>query len=459
MPASRASSRARSSTVRSSARSIRIIPRSNSARTRHGVRPCSAATCAARRAADSVTSRSVRHATRDTTPRASHSAAARAGRLGPGDRPGRQLAGRGIPTGPERGVRAQHERAGVVGTAGALDVALRVGPLAARHGRPRELQAQLGVRVAVQRVQVRGAQGQRRAGPPDLGEHGDPLDRDRRVPGVGRGGRREVLLGGAQGPAGGVAAGQPQEQVHRRVRLAGVDVQLRGPRLVVRSGARGEHPRGPAGQRGAFGRQQLREDGVAGERVRPGQGRAVGHQQRLPRRGPQRPQHRRPRWCRVTGASSRQSSSGPSTAAACSTARAGSSSAASRSATSAVSVGGTVASGAASSSSTAKGRPSDRSRRRRGLVVGQRAATSACGGQRGDVPLVEPGERTVAVPGTAAMRRAAGAGVSSRAEQASSTGAASTRRARRGARPARACRRRPSAGPPGGARSRARRAA
>ena len=135
---------------------------------------------------------------------------------------------------------------------------------------------------------------ERVGGPADEGQHRDPLGGDRvgepaTAPGVGRGGQQ--VLGTAQRAAARVPAGQLQQQRHRRVRLARLDEQLGGPQLVVRTGAVGEHPGHPPGQRRPLRRQQDREHGVAGERVRPAQCRPVGHQQRLPDRGAQGTEH------------------------------------------------------------------------------------------------------------------------------------------------------------------------
>ena len=212
--------------------------------------------------------------------------------LGPGDRRRGELACVGGPARAERGVRAQDQRARVARPAGARDVGLRVGPGPGGHGRAGELQAQLGMGVAVQGVQLRGAQREGVGGPADEGQHRDLLGDHRRGrprPRAGR--RRQQVLRAAQRAAGGVAPGQPQQQRHRRVRLARLDEQLGGARFVVRPGTLGEHPGHPPGQRRPFRWQQHREHRVPRERVRPAQRRPVGHQQRLPHRGPQGAQH------------------------------------------------------------------------------------------------------------------------------------------------------------------------
>ena len=78
--------------------------------------------------------------------------------LGPGDRRRGELAGVGGPARAERGVGAQDQRARVARPAGARDVGLRFGPGPGGDRRAGELQAQLGVGVTVQAVQLRGAQ-------------------------------------------------------------------------------------------------------------------------------------------------------------------------------------------------------------------------------------------------------------------------------------------------------------
>ena len=214
------------------------------------------------------------------------------GLLGPGDRRRGELAGVGGPARAERGVGAQDQRARVARPAGARDVGLRIGPGPGGDGRAGELQAQLGVGVTVQAVQLRGAQREGVGGPADEGQHRDLLGDHRggrRCPRPGR--RRQQVLRAAQRAAGGVAPGQPQQQRHRRVRLARLDEQFGGARLVVGTGALGEHPGHPPGQRRPFRWQQHREHRVPRERVRPAQRRPVGHQQRLPDRGPQGAQH------------------------------------------------------------------------------------------------------------------------------------------------------------------------
>ena len=144
----------------------------------------------------------------------------------------------------------------------------------------------------MQAVQLGGAQREGVGGPADEGQHSDLLGDHRGGRRSARPGRRrQQVLRAAQRAAGGVAPGQPQQQRHRRVRLARLDEQFGGAWLVVGTGALGEHPGHPPGQRRTFRWQQHREHRVPRERVRPAQRRPVGHQQRLPDRGPQGAQH------------------------------------------------------------------------------------------------------------------------------------------------------------------------
>ena len=380
--------------------------------TRHGTRPCSPATWAARRARASVTSRSVPQASRPATPSASQSAAAawaapsaRAGPprarcssttcLGPGDRRRGELAGVGRPARAERGVGAQDQRARVARPAGAGHVGLRIGPGpggdrpcgraagTARRGRRRAGASSSAAPSA-------SASAARPTRVSTVTRSAIPPRRAGRRPRPGR--RRQQVLGAAQRAAGGVPAGQPQQQRHRRVRLARLDEQLGGARLVVRAGALGEHPGHPPGQRRPFRRQQDREHGVPGERVRPAQGRPVGHQQRLPDRGPQGAQHL------LLGGAGRGREQPPVELGAAARRRCagspgpGPGSAASRSATSAASVGGTAEPGAASELLDGERQPVGAQQQALGLLVGDRPAAPACCGQRRHVPPAQPGE-------------------------------------------------------------------
>ena len=285
------------------ARSGLIIPSWNSAATRQGTRPCSPATWAARRARASVTSRSVAQASRLATPSASQSAAAACAvaarcssrtcsarviaaaanlpastaRPSPNAASARRTSERGSPGRPARATYA---------SASAHAPAVIAVRASCRHrsawASPRSPSSSASPRASASVARPTRVSTVTRSAVTAAGEPGS---------GTGLRGGRQQVLGAAQRAAGGVPTGQAQQERHRGVRLACLHEQFGGARLVVRARTLGEHSRHPPGQRRTLRRQQRRQHGVPGEGVRPAQNGPVGHQQRLPDGGAQGLRH------------------------------------------------------------------------------------------------------------------------------------------------------------------------